>query len=82
MAIWKERGEMVNLETKRFLGTEDVSDILGVTQRTVLYLIKSGELKAERINRRPWVIVREDLEAYQATKNRDEATDEPLDEAA
>jgi excisionase family DNA binding protein len=78
---------MTNLETKRFLGTEDVADVLDCTQRQVLYLIDSGQLKAERINRRPWVILREDVEEYQRNKKprsrtQEQQADEPLDEAA
>jgi excisionase family DNA binding protein len=51
------------IETARFLTTEDVLGCLKVNARTLYRLIRSGELPAVRIGRQ-WRIRQSDFEAW------------------
>ena len=52
-----------------YLSVQEAADEVGVTDARIRQLIRSGELKAERLGKRAWAITRAAVQTY-AKKQR------------
>ncbi len=55
------------------LTTDQVAEVLGVTQRQVGYLLKTGSLEGKKLGPRTWLTTKEALERYREARKKEAA---------
>ncbi len=66
----------------KILSLKQVSEILGVTPRTVQHLIQRGELHGFRVGERTWKVEEEEVQAYIQRQKRKAEQEAKNEEAA
>jgi excisionase family DNA binding protein len=55
---------MSTVAVKNLLSVKEAAEVIGCTDGRICQLCRAGDLRAEKINERAWVIYRESAEAY------------------